>query len=187
MRRFLALAPLAICLCACPRPLPTLTPPVEPPAPVRIPSGCGHNLTGSYQHASNSTYRYEAEDDGESLSLVIERLGPDGGLVPIQSDGGPSLQLARTPKGFVGLATGTGFTSAGHPCPVTFATELIECNDGGIVLRTAASASINDACQSPQTGPPPVQVIHRLIRRARVQRAPGDGGSAGGGPSDGGA
>jgi hypothetical protein len=154
-RRWLARASfIGLALWGCRHPAPP--PPTAPiPEPLRIPVGCEANLSGGWLLEANPSYQYWGEDLGGTLRLVVQHVGADAGV---------SLVLARTPHGFVGQTVATGFTSTGHPCPVTFPTEVRGCPDGGLVLSAAASTAINDECQSPQRGPTPPHLDHVLIR-----------------------
>lgn len=164
-------AAAALCVAGCRHP--QRPPPLPAPEPVRIPAGCAADLSGDWELQADARFRYRGEDDGGALTLTVEREEADGGVL---------ISLARTPHGFVGKTLATGFTSTGHPCPIGFPTEATSCPDGGLLLRAAATASINDECQAPQHGPPPPQVEHLLVRPIPPG---GPGMDAGGGPDGG--
>ncbi|QSQ13567.1 hypothetical protein [Myxococcus landrumensis] len=144
---------------------PTLETRAPPPPPVRVPPGCESSQAGEYRHADNPAFRYHGEDDGGTLSLTVlrARTTEDGGTEPPESSAS-SIVLQRTPEGFVGETRATGFTGSGAPCPVTFPTELVACEDAGLTLRAVASTSIDEGCQPSRSGPPPVRLKQVLLR-----------------------
>jgi len=83
---------------------------------------------------------------------------PDGGRM--------SIWLARTPRGLVGQARAIAFVPSGQPCPVEFLTEVISCDDAGILVRSAASAAVDESCRSQQSPSPTAMMEHRLLRQA---------------------
>ena len=94
----IALIAAAVFAIACPlHPSPTPAAASHPLAPMQIPPGCSTNLSGPYVHASDSSYRYLAHDDGTTLTIDVNRMSPDGGI--FTPKGGPSIRLVRTPKG----------------------------------------------------------------------------------------
>ncbi|ADO74161.1 hypothetical protein [Stigmatella aurantiaca] len=159
----LVLGALAVSgLAACPSHPPA--PGVRTEPPVRIPPGCGQDLSGEYHHTENPAFHYRAQDDGHTLSLTLLRTRADGGVEQAPDPGAISLTLTRTPDGFVGVTHATGFNVSGSPCPVTFPTEITACGGDTLTLRTVPSTAIDEACQSPSSGPVPQRVEHVLRR-----------------------
>jgi hypothetical protein len=151
--RGLAALLMAVPVAAC-----VTSPAPAPPAgeAVKVPPGCEANQSGSWVHASNEAFRYRAADDGGALVLTLDR--GDGGT------GEPEVVLARTPAGFRGATYAAGFNATGRECRVAFPTEVSACSDGGLLLRAAAKASIDDACQPPSAAAPPSMVEQPLVR-----------------------
>jgi hypothetical protein len=78
MRFFCAVLMLVV---ACARPTPVAPP--APPPPPNVPVGCLADLSGSWVHATDPSYRYEATDDGGTLTLVVSRfIVVDAGFRP---------------------------------------------------------------------------------------------------------
>lgn len=143
-------------------PPPFLPPPPPRPA-IRIPAGCAADQSGTYTHAEDRTFRYLARDDGGTLDMVVDRLGRDGGTTePAEA----RLRLDRTPRGFVGVTRAKVFTPDGRSCPAAeFPTEVVACEDAGLVLRTAAKVDLDEACRPPPHPTPSVMVEQRLLRQ----------------------
>jgi hypothetical protein len=129
------------------------------------------DLSGSYVHAVNPSFRYLASDDGGTLTLVLQRGQPDSGD-PATGANRISVQLARTPKGFVGQTHATAFVLSGQTCPVEFPTEVIGCEDGAVLVRTAATTAVDESCRPPPSGSRAVMTEHRLLRLVAIS-APG--------------
>lgn len=163
-------------LTACPGPHPPLRTeePPSPPPPIRIPEGCEADQSGELVHAESPSFRYLATDDGGTLLLALRRARGDAG--PSEPEAATRIELHRTPRGFVGTTHGTGLNAAGRACPVEFPTEVLACPDAGLVLRSAASASIGESCQPPDRPAPPAMVEHRLVREGHAW--PKDAGAA---------
>ena len=161
-------------------PKPAPPPPLAQPA-VHLPPGCEANLSGTYAHHTNPSYHYRAQDNGRTMSISVERWIGDGGSVLEAADAGPQIRLARTARGFVGQVQAIGFLASGQACQVEFPTEVVACEDGGVVLRSAATALPPDElCRPPQGGSPTLMLEHRLNRlepdRSRSSTPP-DGGA----------
>lgn len=157
----------AFALCACPRPVVTLPDPVietPKPPPIRVPEGCVDPQLGIFVHAQNKAFRYRAEDDGGTLLLFVERPMSDGGLAQPNGDGGTVISLQRTPHGFSGVTDAVVFTQRGVRCRVSFPTELAACSDGGLLLRSAASTSVDETCRAPSNAPASPRIEQRLVR-----------------------
>jgi hypothetical protein len=169
---------LLFLLAACVRTTPQ--PPPEPPAPPRpavmVPEGCLASLSGTWVHASDPGYRYEAEDDGGTLTLVVFHVpmldagfsprrfrvdaGTDAGTDageptdagPLDAGPAPSsvrVELQRTANGFVGATLAPLTHPSGRLCEGRFPTTLISCADGGLLLETQSATALGDACQAP--------------------------------------
>lgn len=167
----------------------TTAPPPPPPAPaVVVPAGCLELQSGAWVHAEDPTWRYQAEDDGGALTLIVHhRVVLDAGFSPrrfrVQDaglDAGPPttdedagtqdelpsarVELFRTDAGFLG-STLTRFTHpAGTTCDVAFPTRVLGCGDGGLTLETEDSAALGDACQ------PPARPAETPLRRHHLRR-----------------
>jgi hypothetical protein len=162
-------------------------PPPPPPPSVLVPEGCLDLQDGTWVHAADPTWRYEAEDDGGALTLIVHHRAvvdagfsprkfrrPDGGVDagPAIEDAGTSeelptarIELNRTDAGFLG-ATLTRFTHpTGRVCDVQFPTRVISCGDAGLVLDTEESTALGDACQPPAR---PADVSHRQHHLVRL-------------------
>jgi hypothetical protein len=148
---------------------------------IHVPAGCLDDLSGAYVHALNPSFHYLASDDGGTLLLAMERSHGDAGL------GRPepnliSVSLSRTAKGFVGETQATVFVTSGRTCPVDFPTELVGCEDGGLVLKSAVSSAVDESCRPSQGSAHSPMVEHRLIRAA--PRAPASSADAGASTSE---
>ncbi|MFL5319290.1 MAG: hypothetical protein ACJ790_06500 [Myxococcaceae bacterium] len=166
-RRLTALTLVAaLGLFACPKPVITPPTPTEPPPPppVRVPQGCLDNLAGSYRHAQNPSFQYQAFDDGGTLQLFVQRPTLDGGFS--SEDGGAVITLTRSPNGFTGATEAQVFTPRGAKCRVGFPTDVTSCFDGGIGLRAAVSASVDETCQTPKKVAPAPKLDHLLLKIA---------------------
>ncbi len=161
-----ALAVLACALPACSRRAPS-QPEGPAPRPIRVPKGCEKSQAGDYHHALNPAFRYRGEDDGATLVLSVLRAQEDGGVSTEAGDGGSlSIRLQRTPDGFVGETRSVGFTRTGAPCPVSFPTEVVACDETQLRLRSAATASFDEQCQPPSPGPARARLEQVLVRGA---------------------
>lgn len=84
------------------------------------------------------------------------------------ADAGPSnlvrIVLERTPSGFLGNTIAPLAHPTGRLCEVRFRTEVVSCDDAGLVLSTESSAPLGDACQLPARPQPVPAVRHLLIR-----------------------
>ncbi|XXF76595.1 hypothetical protein P2318_26575 [Myxococcaceae bacterium GXIMD 01537] len=139
--------------------------------PVRVPPGCERSQAGAYHHAENPTYRYLATDDGSTLSLTAYQSPADGGTGTPDA-GTATIVLARTPDGFIGETHGTGFSTTGTPCPVTFPTEVTKCGAEGLTLRSAASTVIAEDCRATSGAAAPQRVEQRLVRETPAAATP---------------
>lgn len=154
----LALCALAlVASCVRPQPAPKSAPVgPPPPPPLRIPEGCLESQGGDWVHAEHPEFQYHGEDDGGTLELALQRVGAvDAGAIV--------TLLHRTASGFHG-ATAHSFVSAGNTaCSLEFPAEVVGCTDGGLLLRSATSVSIDDQCHHSSLVSPPLE-MHRLTR-----------------------
>ncbi|HME91880.1 MAG TPA: hypothetical protein VKE49_10685 [Myxococcaceae bacterium] len=137
-----------------------------PPPSVQVPPGCQRDLSGSYVHAQRPEFRYLIRDDGTALNMSVERARADAGSSAPDGGGRVSIALARTARGFIGQARATAFVTTGQPCPVEFFTEVIGCDDAGLLLRSAATAAVDESCRTPPGGIHAAMMEHRLIRES---------------------
>ena len=138
--------------------------PQPPPEPlIQVPPGCLADLSGTYVHGQNPSYRYLASDDGGTLFIAVERSRSDGGVT--RTEANPvSVSLSRTAKGFVGETQAVLFVATGRACPVDFPTEIIACDDAGLLLKSAISSAVDESCQPSQAPAHTVMAEHRLAR-----------------------
>jgi hypothetical protein len=114
-----------------------------------VPAGCLHDLSGTYVHALNPSYNYLGTDDGGTLLLAVERTHGDAGASG--QDSNPiSIVLSRTPQGFLGETRAMVFVTSGRVCSVEFPTELVGCDEGGLVLKSAMSRNVDESCRASQ-------------------------------------
>ncbi|MGA9523785.1 MAG: hypothetical protein WBV82_20150 [Myxococcaceae bacterium] len=168
----------AATLSACPSRPPTPAPPAEatrlPPA--RVPEGCERDLSGRYAHAKHPDWTYVATDDGETLAIHVARAFDDGGTTG-GADDGAKVVLHRTAEGFLGTTRAMAFAAQGIECEVDFPTELVGCPDGGLLLSTVESVSINEACVLAKV-PPDAPREQHLLLPVGTQPAPVDAGAS---------
>ena len=169
------LTPLFLALAACVRTTPQPLP--EPPPPPRpafvVPEGCAGSLSGSWVHATDPGYRYEGDDDGGTLTLVVFHVptvdagfsprrfrvdaGTDAGFdagpdQPLDAGPEPSsarVELQRTAHGFLGATLAPLTHPSGRLCEGRFPTTVLSCADGGLLLETQSATALGDACQAP--------------------------------------
>lgn len=154
-------------LLACPK-----APPTPPSGKfdqfvVHVPPGCGANLTGEYIHQIDPSYRYLGADDGGTFVLRVLRTFDDAGTAS-SADTGTAILLFRRPEGFFGAVHAKGFLPSGS-CDVKFPTEIVACDDVGIVITSVSKASIDDRCETARTPIPlgtdeGLTTKHRLVR-----------------------
>ena len=133
----LSFALLLLAGCPHPRPPPSLGP---PPPLVRIPDGCDKNLSGTYAHRRDPSFRYLGEDDGGTLTLALEREAGDAGSAPLR------IVLHRTADGFLGLTHASAFNAAHRLCPLDVPTEVTACPDDGLTLATLDRIDLDADC-----------------------------------------
>lgn len=178
-------------LAACVRTTPQPTAQPLPPRPVFVvPPGCLEPLSGSWVHATDPGYRYEAEDDGGTLTLVVSRhrvvdagfsprrfrvdAGPslDAGAEELAPDAGPGpealpsarIELERSAHGFAGATIAPLTHPSGRACEGRFATTVLSCADGGLLLQTQSATALGDACQAPARPLEQLTQDHLLVR-----------------------
>jgi hypothetical protein len=130
------------------KPPPAPSPPGAPSPPaIRVPPGCLDDLSGTYVHALNPSYNYLGTDDGGTLFLAVERAHGDAGAS--RQDSNPiSISLSRTPRGFLGETRAMVFVTSGRICSVDFPTELVGCEDGGLLIKSAMSRNVDESCRA---------------------------------------
>ncbi len=156
-----------------------------------MPDGCLDSLAGPWVHALDPSYRYQAEDDGGTLTLLVTRqFIADAGFSPrrFRHDGGAPedagrsepvdagpepvrapdirVELQRTAGGFVGSTLATVTHPSGRSCEARFPTSILSCADGGLLLETSAGTALGDACQAPARPQAVPRLQHPLIRPA---------------------
>lgn len=177
-RRSWWLLVLSSCVRAPPTPVATPLPP--PPPPVVVPAGCLDEQHGPFHHETDGRFRYEAIDDGGSLTLSVffvpvvdagrptRRFSRDGGLpwlVPAPDAGASEpdlsldagamplaqLNLRRTPTGFWGAVSADGGCA--------FPARVAACEPGALVLETLARQP-RDCSAAPDAG----WTVQRLVK-----------------------
>ena len=165
--RFSWLLSSTVCL-ACvraPPPLPPPLPPAPPPPTIQIPEGCASSSSGLFLLSTDSTFRYEANDDLDAGRLVMaafhdvpvdagptpRRFTRDGGLpwLTTKSDAGIWGSLERNDAGPSALAllvfdrTPTGFTGVSTRLDggCAFEARILECRPEGLLLESEARRS----------------------------------------------
>lgn len=168
---------LAACVRTTPQPPPE--PPLPPAPAVKVPEGCLDSFAGSWVHANDRSYRYEAVDDGGTLTLVVSHQpvvdagfsprrfrpvadagAPDSGVARgvdagLEPDAGNltlsavRVELERTADGFVGATLAPLVHPTGRICEARFPTRVISCADGGLLLESQSATALGDACQPP--------------------------------------
>ncbi len=136
-------------------------------------------MSGDYTHVQSGRYRYRGEDDGGTLLLSLMRPLPDGGGAE-GPDAGTKVLLSRTPEGFLGATHAYAYAPGGTLCAVDFRTELLECDDAGLILLSEERTAVDEASCLPSLAQPRrVLLEHRLLREHPAPRlAPPDGGAA---------
>jgi hypothetical protein len=123
-----------------PEPSPEVAP---PPVLAHVPPGCEANLSGTYAHRDDNTYRYTISDDGQHLRLRAFR---QYGGTRVELATTSEVELQRTATGIHGESIVAAHTRLGQPCPVRFPYELTACSAEGLTLRTAQQLGLNDQC-----------------------------------------
>lgn len=183
MRRphFLLLTLLA-CVRTTPQPLPEAPPPAKP---IDVPPGCLASMAGAWVHSSDPTYRYQADDDGGTVTMIVSHVpvvdagfsprrfrpvdgGVDAGAAPTP-DAGPEpssvrVELQRTDRGFLGNTLAPLIHPTGRTCEGRFPTTVLSCADGGLLLETQSATALGDACQAPARPLGLLTQKHQLVR-----------------------
>lgn len=165
------------------------SPPQPPPrSPPQVPRGCLNPQAGHWVLLGDPSFVYDGVDDGGALQLTAHREPPaidagfrprrfrpdagadpavDGGIGEVKSRTEAPLAvivLDRTPKGFFGTTRARLTDAQGQDCEVSFHTELLECGDAGLRLKTEPFADLDEGCQVLQPPTPTSFVEHRLVR-----------------------
>ena len=142
-----------------------------------IPPGCEADLSGAWVHADDARWRYDALDDGGTLTFFVAPPPLDAGVVFRKfghrdagladagvADAGlhATITLTRGPAGFVGDVQAVVSVAPSAQCPVRWPTTLVSCTDGLTLETVAASEVLPDCTQPPADAGPPTR--HRLIR-----------------------
>ncbi len=164
--QFLLILSLSACVRTTPQPSPEL------PVPARkvvVPPGCLEDFAGPWVHATDPGYRYQGQDDGGTLTLIVSHVvTPDAGFSPRRfravdagvvdagvidagsvEASGARVELQRTAKGFVGQTIAPLTHPTGRTCEGHFPTTVLSCADGGLLLETQSATALGDACQAP--------------------------------------
>lgn len=126
---------------------------------------CSSDLSGTFQHATDPTWRYRGVDDGGELLLLMSR-NLDGGFGP-QDAGSIFVSLRRSDAGFLGEVHALGGLQNGTTCPVTFPVRVLSCSDAGINLSATSETFINESCEIPARSQDSVALEHELTRISR--------------------
>lgn len=148
-----------VALSACPRP--AVPPPAPPAAVVKPPPDpCAADFSGSWVHAVDPTWRYEARDDGGTLELAVLRVFDAG----VSDAGAAAIELRRGDGGFFGVVRALGGLPSGGTCPMTFPVRVTQCSDAGLSLLAAADGVVGEGCQTPARPRNPAMLEHLLTR-----------------------
>lgn len=126
---------------------------------------CSSDLSGTFQHSADPTWRYRGIDDGGELQLWMSR-NLDGGS-GTQDAGSIFVSLKRSDAGFLGEVHALGGLQNGTTCPVTFPVRVLSCSDAGIKLSAASETFINESCENPARSQDSVALEHELTRTSR--------------------
>jgi hypothetical protein len=136
---------------------------------VGVPPGCDQSLAGEWEHQDDPSYRYTASDDGGVLTLLPRRVtdeGDDAGATPE----GMSIELSRSPAGFVGQFKMIEQLEGGKKCPASFDSRVVSCEPGKVTLRIEQSYAVDQSCNRVATGGSDV-AEHVLVRRRAASDA----------------
>jgi len=84
-------------------------------------------------------------------------------LAPVPS-GRTRVELQRTPSGFIGATHALVTHPSGRQCEAKFATTVLSCADGGLLLETQSATALGDACQAPARPLDQLTLQHPLVR-----------------------
>lgn len=146
-----------------------------------MPPGCEESLAGEWEHQDDPSYRYTAADDGGLFSLFPRRVtdeGGDAGATPA----GMSIELQRSPAGFIGKFKMIQQLEGGRKCPASFDAHVVSCEPDKLTLRIEQSYAVDKDCKRVPTGGTDV-AEHVLVRR-HAAAAPSDAGDPAGNPND---
>jgi hypothetical protein len=156
---------LALAACAVPvHPTPLPMPPPPRPLGLDVPRGCEGDLSGSYVYEGDGHWHYLATDDAGVLTLEAFRA---------EADAGPpaaTVVLRRGTQGFKGEVLGKTVLPTGEECDVRLPAEVKACDDGGLLIASAASTAVGEGCQTPSQSRPSVMLEHRLTRADAGER-----------------
>jgi hypothetical protein len=130
---------------------------------VGMPPGCDQSLTGEWEHQDDPSYRYTAFDDGGSLVLSPRRVTDEGDDAGATLEG-MSIELGRTPAGFIGKFKMIEEVEGGKKCPASFDAHVVSCEAEKLTLRIEQSYAVDKSCNRVATGGSDV-AEHVLVRR----------------------
>lgn len=157
---------------------PSSTPTAEAPAgPVpRASLACPQDLGGVWVNASDRSFAYAVQDEGELLRGNFFHRAADGGALPLPEGEEPmALELHRTRTFLAGVLRTVTLTPKGRRCPAEFGLEVSSCTagaDGGPVsslqVQTELSMELDDDChrrRDPDGGLPTPDLAEYVLVR----------------------
>jgi hypothetical protein len=148
--------------------------PIPPGArPIRVPSGCEVDLSGTYTFKGREDWRYLAHDDGGTLVLRLLWRSPDAGT-EVERPDRTAIIVERTPEGFVGATHSVAWPAQNVACPVSFPTEVKACRDEGLVMRTVDAIAVDETCRLAPARSPPMRDVE-VLRSAAAPATPDAG------------
>jgi hypothetical protein len=139
-----------------------------------MPPGCEESLAGEWEHQDDPSYRYTAADDGGLLLLFPRRVTDEGGDAGATPEG-MSIELQRSPAGFVGKFKMIEQLEGGKKCPASFDSHVVSCDPEKVTLRIEQSYAVDKDCKRVATGGSDV-AEHVLVRRHPPAVQSGDAG-----------
>lgn len=138
---------------------------------------CDEDLGGVWVSAADPSFRYDATDDGGTLTLTLRRVRPaDAGFRPrvfrdagqADADGGalaevpqaPAVVLKRTPDGFTGATRVTAQRADGRECEAHFPVRVEACAAGRLTLSATPALTLDDVCQTT-----PANAVRQVLER----------------------
>lgn len=103
--------------------------------------------------------------DAGDAGLAVDAGSSDAGPPPAPAPTGRTrVELQRTPSGFVGATHALVTHPSGRQCEAKFATTVLSCADGGLILETQSATALGDACQAPARPLEQLTLQHPLVR-----------------------
>ncbi len=102
---------------------------------------CAQDLSGTWRHADDATYRFRAVDEGKVVTMEPFREG--GGVA-----GQPPMRVAleAAPDKLAGWATTTAKTPLGKECTVRFQFDVVACETDRITVRSEQEYGMGEDC-----------------------------------------